>query len=1438
MTADLLAYLAQDRRQALATGAELPDRAVGAALFADVAGFTPLAEAIAASLGPRRGAEELTALLNRIYGALIAEVNRFGGSVVTFSGDAVTCWFDDASFEFSVLSFELETEKTQNSRLRTQNSAAGRAVACALAMQRAMAPFAAVAAGGATASLVVKIAVAVGPARRFCVGDPQLQLLDVLAGATLDRLAAAAALAGPHEVLLDERTARQLGRAVTLGGWRGEAPERAAVVVGVTQDVPAAPWPALPDTAVPIEEARRWLLSVVAERVLRHDPFLAELRPAVALMLQFGGLDYDGGDAGSLLDTFVRHVQRIVTRYGGILVDITMADKGGYLYAAFGAPVAREHDGRRAVLAALELRRLHVHPEAPAPRIGISRGTMRAGAYGGAGRRTYGVLGDDVNLACRLMDRAAPGEVLVSQRVRSVAGADCAWAAQAPVRLKGKRDQVPVFSLLSERLAEIDSARYTDRRLSGRAQERAVLQRATASLQTGAGGVLLLEGEPGIGKSRLLAEFQSLLPATVRCLAGAGQSIEQRTPYRAWRELFAALFGFSLTDTPLARRERVLLCAARLAPELRDRLPLLADVLEIELPESDVTRALDPRLRGESVADLVVGLVRARAAEQPLALVIDDAHWLDSRSWSLVVAVAHALVVERLPVLLLVATRPQDAQQPGWRHLPALLRLPGCERLVLRELAPAELHALLAERLGVAVAAIPAQLRALVSERSGGNPLFAEELLAALLDARLVRVERDGNTVRCIIAPGLEEAASLLPETLQALLLARIDRLPVEQQLTLKVAAVIGPTFAYPPLHSTHARHAATDGTALKHELRSLAALSYTWLEEPEPNLAYSFKHVLVQEAAYETLLYAQRRELHLAVARWYERRASDSTYPLLTHHYRRAEEPERERHYARLAGIQAAEQYANDEAVAYFSRALELTPADDHAARFELVLARQQVYDLLAQREAQRADLLLLDALAETLADPVRRAMAALWQARYANATADYLAGAAAAMRAAELAHKAGAVELEAQGHLKHGEALARRAEYVEAEAALTRALELARAAGLPGVEADALRALGLLCWYQSNYQCARLYAEQSVAIYRATGDRRGEAEALATLGNIAREHADYERAHECYTEAMALCRAIGDRTRAAWTLYHLGTVAAGRGDMAAALDFYRASLPAFQLTGNAEGEGWARGNLGKVGFTQGRYAEARRHHEESLAIFRAIGQRGGEGWVLNSLGNVALAQGDYDAARGFYGEALELARTTGSKREETDILVNLGQIAASTGEYAAARELFQASLDLCRAVGKRFGETYALDGLGVAALALGDPAAARAYHQESLALAREIGFRQSQGWSLLGLGAIAAAAGDHQTAAVLAGEALAVFEALGNRRGQATALVARGAALLALGDALAAADAYRAALELRQALGLHHQEEEARSGLERADGMREGQGEGKALP
>jgi class 3 adenylate cyclase len=230
MDSSLAAYLPQDRRQALARGADLPERTTGAALFADISGFTPLTEALDRALGARRGAEELTRQINRVYDVLIAEVDRYGGSVISFAGDAITCWFNTVG----VGGWELGAgERALIPNPQPPTSGALRAVACALAMQTAMRRFAAISLpDGAATALALQVAVASGPARRFVVGDPAIQLLDVLAGATLARMAAAEHLAAKGEVVLDARTAAALSDALQVAEWRidHETGERFAVV--------------------------------------------------------------------------------------------------------------------------------------------------------------------------------------------------------------------------------------------------------------------------------------------------------------------------------------------------------------------------------------------------------------------------------------------------------------------------------------------------------------------------------------------------------------------------------------------------------------------------------------------------------------------------------------------------------------------------------------------------------------------------------------------------------------------------------------------------------------------------------------------------------------------------------------------------------------------------------------------------------------------------------------------------------------------------------------------------------------------------------------------------------------------------------------------------------------------------------------------------------
>ncbi|MGH2522430.1 MAG: response regulator [Anaerolineales bacterium] len=439
-------YVPMDRRQALARGEALPDRTQGAALFADISGFTPLTEALAHELGFQRGAEELTRQLNQVYSVLIDEVHRCGGSVINFSGDAIICWFD------------------QDEGLR--------ATACALAMQAAMQAFATLTTpAGASIALAIKVAVAAGPVRRFLVGDPRLLQVDVLAGHTLDELAAAEHQAQRGEVVVSAVIAAGLGDRLAVSEWRNG--ERFAVVRALAGNVAASPWSDLAPEAISEEQARPCLLPAVFEKVRSgKSDLLSELRPAAALFLHFGGLDYDHDDqVGAKLDAFVHWVERVVDRYDGALLQLIVGDKGSYLYVAFGVPVAHYDDAARAVAAAQELCSL---PAAlsfiSGVQIGVTYGQVRAGAYGSPNQRAYGAIGDKTNLAARLM-QVATGGILCDEEIYQATQAQWNYEPLTPVTVKGKTQSVAVYRVAGKRL----SAEAGPASLVGRAAERALL---------------------------------------------------------------------------------------------------------------------------------------------------------------------------------------------------------------------------------------------------------------------------------------------------------------------------------------------------------------------------------------------------------------------------------------------------------------------------------------------------------------------------------------------------------------------------------------------------------------------------------------------------------------------------------------------------------------------------------------------------------------------------------------------------------------------------------------------------------------------------------------------------------------------------------------------------------------------------------------------------
>jgi tetratricopeptide (TPR) repeat protein len=879
----------------------------------------------------------------------------------------------------------------------------------------------------------------------------------------------------------------------------------------------------------------------------------------------------------------------------------------------------------------------------------------------------------------------------------------------------------------------------------GRQAELARLEVALDEVQAGRQRLLLIEGEAGMGKSRLLEELIDLCHARgLTALAGAGHSSERQIPYRAWREVFNAYFELGGIEAVDERRRLVHTQVAEIAPELVERLPLFNDLLSTGFPETLRTAALETERRYQGREALLIELLRRWAAERPLVLILEDGHWMDTRSWGLVLAVASALHSAGLPLLMVLTMRPlPPLERPP--ELRALEALSSAEHIRLTALSPAETVELAAISLGVPAHALPTAVAELVRSRADGNPFFTEEIALALRDQGVLAITEEAGQCSCRLHGDLHEAARHLPDTIQGVVLSRLDRLDPEEQMLLRVGAVIGRSFPYQPLRAALLPYLVLADTDLRARLERLAVLDLIPQETPDPNLCHAFKNAITHEVAYGTMLFAQRRELHRRVAKWYEThydlddtRSNTGEAPaalrlqrteivhLLAYHYRQAGDTECERRYAALAGELAAAGFANAEALVYLNRALALTPTEARAERRRLLLIREQVHDVLADRLAQEADIAALSDL--SAADDMRaQAELALRQANYRLVTDSFPPAAEAAERAAELAHAIGWYEGETMARRLHGAALIPLAHYDEARPQLEQALNLARSMGLAGIEDDCLRDLGLMAYHQGDYTTARSYYEQALAIDQTIGDRRGESATLVRLGAVSRELGDSATALTWYEQALAIDRATGDRDDEADGLRGIGMVAYDRGD----------------------------------------YLAARTAYTESLTLERATGDREGQAACLAALGMVARALGDFAAAQEALDQALVLNQEIGDRCCEAAVRADLALLCYQGGDHHAAREQAQMALELASAVGARYVEATACTRLGQALHGLADLQEAESSYRAALRLYRELGIKTLALAPLAGLARLALARGDLATARTRANELATALEA-----------------------------------------------------------------------
>ncbi len=1221
-------YIPQDRLRALACGQALPDRTSGSALFADISGFTALTESLRDALGPRQGAEELTHHLSLVYSALIAEVEKYVGSVISFGGDAVTCWFDGGDAPL-------------------------RAVTCAFDMQSAMLAFAAITLpGGRTSSLSLKVCVATGDARRFVVGDPAISYIDALAGATVTRTAAGEHLAGKSETLVDEATASALGETLSAVERRtAEGGERFAVAAALHRRAPLTDRPNLP----PVEPARlqAWIDPAVYERELAgQGAFLTEFRPGVVLFVSFAGIDYEADEAQSRLDTFIIHLQKSAERYGGKVLQLAIGDKGSYAYVNFGALSAHEDDPRRAVATALDLRQRTDLPL----RIGIAQGVMRVGAYGGVTRRTYGALGDEVNLAARLMTTAGPGEILVTGPVYKAVEGAFATEPRPPLPMKGKAEPLPVFLVTSERKHRAIRLQEPSYGLPmvGRVAELEGVNARLAQAAQGKGQVIAIVGEAGMGKSRLVAEvIRSARRQGFVGFGGACQPDAIRTPYQVWKSVWQAFFEID-PEHPSRKQMRMLEGEIEdRAPDRLDSMPLLNVVLDLQIPDNDFTEHLEPKVRQSALHALLEACLKAASQDEPILVVLEDLHWIDALSIELLEQLTSALTEHAVAFVL--AYRPAQWSTAQASRIEAL---PQFEKIELRELTAGEaeqaIRAKLAQLYPSRAGALPEGLVEALMARSQGNPFYIEELLNYVRDRGLD--PSDLNRIE-------------LPDSLHALILSRIDQLSEGEKVTLRVASVIGRLFRadwltgyYPELGDFPSVKAALDG---------LSNLDITPLDSPEPEWRYLFKHIVTHEVTYESLPFATRARLHEQLAKFLE--GNDAPVESIAFHYGRSRNQAKKIEFLRKAGEAAQRNFANEAALDHFSSLLPLL--GDAREKSLIHLARGQVAELMGKYGEAEVD--YRAALESAVNDPGSKAAAQFALGRLNRLRGEYDKALEQLEPVLDARHRLSDTRGLAQGLIEKGLVLIRTGALTEARSTTGQGLVLAREADETPSVALALNSLGQVAWSQGDFDGARARYGESMALRREIGEPSAIAASLNNLGAVALAQDDYAAARSLLEESLSIRRAIGDKWGIATALSNLGVLAMWLGDYPQARALYEENVSIRRPMGDKSGLALSLHNLGCVALAQGAYAQSRASFEDSVALRREMGEKAGIAHSRYYLGVLALAEGDPASARVLVEESLSLAQGMDDKSHLTDGLLVLGLIAMAEGRPEAREHL-----------------------------------------------------------------------------------------------------------------------------------------------------------------
>lgn len=1192
-----------------------------ASLFVDTSGFSAMTDALMDH--GQHGAEVLAGVMSATFEPLMYSVFEQGGFVTSQEGDAFTALFPVST---------------------TLAEGARRALAAARRIQDIIQQKKAFVTVYGSFSITVKVGLSIGEAgwgiitsagrspghfhtsRKPYPKDPGYRAAYFFRGPAIDGCVQAEHMAqagniimDPHffNLVQDQTQVEPCGQFYKLVAFEGESP---------------APQP-VAEPSTDIDLAGHFF-----PRQLLREQHRGEFRQVTYLFVSLPTVRDE-----EQLRIFLQTVFDLQDLYGGLL-RVFFGDKGAHLLIFWGAPVSFENDVERTLNFILDLQSRTVIPIIG----GVTYRIAHTGFIGSRLAEDFSAFGRGANLAARFMTEAPRGEIWVDEQVYQKAARVFNLECIGEKNFKGFHLPQKVYVLLDRKE---DSDIIFEGALCGRKDElKTIGQFIQPLFRREFCGLMVIYGEPGMGKSRLVHEFTRSLvqdPADSPQVFHCQTDEIVRRPFNPLRYWLRHYFHVSETQGEARNKRNFNRCldelisstgSRSLGEELERTRSFLGALLDLHWPDS-LYEQVEAKMRYENTLLALGALLQAESLRRPVLLVIEDIHLLDEDTRTAFPRLMRMLNPKQgspYPVAILATARPDGPR--------LCLDEFTCQELFINTLQRSEIISMACSLLDPnsppGHTAISDRLANLLQNRAEGNPFFAGQILLYLRKENLIAIRNGIWDVQA-------DQSVTLPSEIGVLLVSRLDRLVDEVKNVVQTASILGREFEIRLLASMLNDK---DSPQVPPEI-ALAEREAIWSRVNE--IRYIFKHALMREAAYQMQLHTRRQELHARALRayelFYQQNQRDHSSEM-AYHADQAGLLDQALKYLELAGKTAQESYQNGLAAAYYTRALELVAKQPLDAQFHeelmfrLLLAREGVFTLLGKVDERREDLSALDKLAQYAKNQDWLCEVWLRQSSFALDTGDYQAAFDLACRTAAHEQSDNPGLRDVQAHHYMGLSLLRQGNMTRAAEEVSRSLAISRQIGNQKEESGILNTMGMIALGQEKYHLAAQYFTLGLETARITSSLRDQALPLNNLGMISGWQGSFTTAREYYQQALELARKVGDKA----------------------------------------GEGLVLNNLGYISGNLGDYRQARLFAEQTVQIAREVGDLYNETYSLINLSSYNAALSEFDIAVETAASAKTLAILTGDRSAEAWAHTYLGHALLAMHRYENSAEAYQAALNI----------------------------------------------------------------------------------------------------------------------------------------------------------